>query len=99
MNRLTMKMKLRVATAVLIYVLFAVLLVQNLSCSSERQQRVYHSVVHKKEKCPYGFLRCTCVERKNRKLDITCRGVVTNDLKVSTWNYKKIFYIYRKYYN
>ena len=91
---LGMKMKLRIATAVSIYVLFEVVSVKSSSCSSvfespcssERQKRVYHSVVLKKGKCPFGMIQCICIERYNRKLDITCSNLHTNDLKVSDFN-------------
>ena len=85
-----MKMKLQIVTGVLICVLFEVLLVQISSCSpvpdiDERQKSVYHNVGLKTEKCPTGFVKCSCVERNNRrrKLDITCNGVNTNELRVS----------------
>ena len=99
-----MKMKLQIAAGVLIFVLFELSLVQFSTCSpvpdiSERQKSVYHNIAEKKEKCPQGLHKCTCVERNNRgrKLDITCNGVDTHELKVSLfmfstmntlWGYK-----------
>jgi len=86
-----MKMKLQIAAGVLIFVLFELSLVQFSTCSpvpdiSERQKSVYHNIAEKKEKCPQGLHKCTCVERNNRgrKLDITCNGVDTHELKHDT---------------
>ena len=89
-----MKMKLQIAAGVLIFVLFELSLVQFSTCSpvpdiSERQKSVYHNIAEKKEKCPQGLHKCTCVERNNRgrKLDITCNGVDTHELKVSLFKF------------
>ena len=57
------------------------------SCSPMpgRQQGVYQHQGEPKEKCP-ELTYCDCVERNNkqRKLDITCNGVTSAQLKVTS---------------
>ena len=97
-----MKMKLQIATGVLLCVLFEVSLVQFSTCSpvpdisDVRQKSVYHNIAEKKERCPPGLRKCQCVERNNRgrKLDITCNKVNTHDLKVSNFWFVSTFLIY-----
>ena len=63
------------------------------SCSPMpgRQQGVYQHQGEPKEKCP-ELTYCDCVERNNkqRKLDITCNGVTSAQLKVNSRLYFSI---------
>ena len=56
-----------------------------------RQQGVYQHQGEPKEKCP-ELTYCDCVERNNkqRKLDITCNGVTSAQLKVHSKLYFSI---------
>ena len=81
------KMNLQIIILVLC-VWFEISLVQFASCSpvpeSVRQKSVFKNEVQAVDKCP-ELTFCTCKERDNkgRKLDITCNGVNSNNLKVS----------------